>query len=306
MARPAVVTCAVCAGAGAIAPATAGRYPPAPVKPLPPFVVPLVTSALIGPMVGCRFIPRVGPAPAAVANSRRLANEGLAAADRQQYDEAEALLDRAVKSCPADVEARRHYAEVLWERGERLAAVQQITTALGQSPGDADLCVVGARMYTEMGLLEDADRLAREAARTAPQMAAAWRVRGQVALARGNDREALAAFHRGLALAPDDRPLLLDTAEVYRRLGQPRRVLSTLAILGETYGADRVPPEVLVLEGAAQESLGRTADAVASYRRALDAAGTEGSPQAAARLAALLTPPSSAVAASPDPATTRR
>ena len=263
----------------------------------------LLAGLLVGAsaLSGCRLLPRTGPAPAELAQARRLANEGLAAADRNELDQAQRLLDRAVRSCPADVEARQHYAEVLWERGERLAAVDQIAAALRYSPSDPELCVVAARMYTEIGLLDDAERLAAEATRLDTGSAAAWRVHGQVALARGQDREALADFHRGLALAPDDRGLLLDTATVYRRLDRPQRVLATLAILGETYGADRVPADVLVMEGLAQESLGRTADAIASYRRAVE---TNGSAEGVERLAALTVP--AAVAASPAAAEPRR
>jgi cytochrome c-type biogenesis protein CcmH/NrfG len=38
----------------------------------------------------------------------------------------------------------------------------------------------------------------------APGSAAAWHLPGQVALARGRAEEALADFHRGLAIDPDD------------------------------------------------------------------------------------------------------
>jgi hypothetical protein len=122
----------------------------------------------------------------------------------------------------------------------------------------------------------------------APGSAAAWHLRGQVALARGRADEALADFHRALAIAPDDRDVLLDTAEVYRRLGRPQRCLATLAILGETYGPNQTPPHVLTLEGIAQEALGRPLDALASYRQAVARGGS--TPDLEARMAALAAP----------------
>jgi type IV pilus assembly protein PilF len=140
-------------------------------------------------------------------------------------------------------------------------------------------------MYMELGLLEDADRLARDAVRMAPRSADAWRLRGQVAMARGQADQALADFHRALALAPEDRETLRDTADAYRRLGRPQRALATLAILGEQYGPSQTPADVLLLEGMAQEALGRTTDALDSYRRAV--AKGNAPPEAAARLAAL-------------------
>lgn len=234
---------------------------------------------------GCRLIPRSGPVPQEVADARRLCNEGLSAADRKDLLRAEGLLEQAVKNCPTDVDARRHYADVLWQRGERMAAVTQIAEALRLSPGDVGLCIDGGRMYMELGLLDDADRLSREAVRVAPRSEKAWRLHGQVALARGRPEESLADFHRALSISPDDRDLILDTAEVYRRLGRPQRALATLAILGETYAPNQTPSQVLALEGMAHEALDRPTDAIESYRQAVSR-GLQSS-DIAARLAKL-------------------
>jgi tetratricopeptide (TPR) repeat protein len=246
-------------------------------------IVTAALSVVVGS--GCRLIPRSGPVPQEVADARRLCNEGLSAADRKDLLRAEGLLEQAVKNCPTDVDARRHYADVLWQRGERMAAVTQIAEALRLSPGDTSLCIDGGRMYMELGLLDDADRLSREAVRVAPRSEKAWRLHGQVALARGRPEEALADYHRGLAIAPDDRELILDTAEIYRRLGRPQRALATLAILGESYPPNQTPPQVLALEGMAQEALDRPTDAIESYRQAV-ARGLE-SQDIAGRLAKL-------------------
>lgn len=246
-----------------------------------------IIVATLGP--GCRLVPRNGPVPQDLAVARRLSNEGLSAADRNDLGHAESLLERAVKSCPTDVDARRHYADVLWRRGERMEAVAQISQALRLSPGELTLCLDGGRMYLELGLLDDADRLAAEAVAAAPGSAAAWRLHGQAALARGRAEEALADFHRALAIQPDDRDVLLDAADTYRRLGRPQRCLATLAILGETYGPNQAPPHVLALEGMAQEALGRPLDALESYRQAVARGGR--TPEIEARMAALATQP---------------
>lgn len=245
-------------------------------------------TALLGGAAGCRLVRGLNPVPEEQAAARRLCNQGLCAADQEDLIRAETLLERAVKSCPTDVDARRHYADVLWKRGAKVEAVAQINKALELSPGDVDLSIQGGRMYMDLGLLDDADRLSNEAVLNAPQSAEAWHLHGQVALARGRPDEALGDFHRALAAAPDDRAVLRDTAEVYRRLDRPQRALATLAILGETYGPNQIPPEVLVMEGMAQEALGRRDDALASYRRAIQRG--DASPQTAARIAALADP----------------
>jgi tetratricopeptide (TPR) repeat protein len=230
-------------------------------------------------------MPRRDAAPEEVTAARRLCNQGLSAADQQDLARAEGLLERAVRSCPTDIDARRHYADVLWQRGEKVQAVAQIAKAIELSPGDAALCIAAGRMYLDLGLLDDADRLSAEAVRIAPQSAEAWHLHGQAAMARGRPEEALGDFHRALAVAPDDRGVLFDTAEVYRRLDRPQRALATLAVLGETYGPNEVPASLLALEGMAQEALGRTDDARESYRQAI--ARGERSPEIAARMAAL-------------------
>jgi tetratricopeptide (TPR) repeat protein len=234
---------------------------------------------------GCRLVQRRGPVPADLAEARRLSNEGLSAADRSDLVRAEGLLERAVKSCPADVDARRNYAEVLWKRGERTEAVRQIDEALRLSPLDSGICVEGGEMHLEQGRLDDADRLAREAVRLAPRSASAWHLRGRVSLARGEAEPALADFHRALAIDGDDRGVLIDTAEAYRRLDRPQRALATLAILGETYGPDQTPADVMVLEGLALEALSRPEEAMETYRRAIAKGGAPA--DAATRLAAL-------------------
>ena len=240
-------------------------------------------SLLVAAGSGCRFIPRAGPAPNDLAEARRLCNAGLSAADQKDLMRAEGLLERAVKQCPTDIDARQHYADVLWKRGERMDAVKQIAEAMQIAPDDVGLCIDGGRMYMELGLLDDADRLARQAVSGAPRSAEAWRLHGQVSLARGKAEESLADFHRALAIAPDDRDILLETAEVYRRLDRPQRALATLAILGETYGPNQTPANVLEMEGMAQEALGRRADAIESYRQAI----AKGGASAGARLASL-------------------
>jgi len=245
----------------------------------------VVSAAVLAVVAGCRLVNRSGPVAPELADSRRLCNEGLTAADRDDLVRAEALLAEAVKSCPDDVDARRHYADVLWRRGERMEAVRSLQAALDLSPADASLCVEGGRMYLELGLLNDAESLAAEAVRLAPRSADSWRLHGAVAMARGQFDAAVADFHRALAIAGDDPDLLADTARAYLALGKPRRVLATLAILAEQRGADGLSGDLLAVEARAQESLGRPAEAADAWRRAI--AKGNAPPEAAARLAAL-------------------
>jgi len=252
------------------------RRPVAPVRAgrtaLPGLAV-AILPLLVVVAGGCRLVQSSGATPRRLAEARRLSNEGLVAVEQRDYAGAETLLSEAVKRCPTDVDARRHYAAVLWQRGERQAARSQIDEALRIAPDDEETCLAGGRMALESGSLDDAERLSNEALRAAPRSASAWHLHGQVALARGRHEAALADFHHGLALAPDDRGLLMDTAETYRHLGRPQRALATLARLSDAYGPASTPGLVLSLEGMAQEALGRPDEARESYRTALARGG---------------------------------
>jgi len=273
-------------GASAPPPNISGAAAESPGRPAALVAVRLGLVVLVALAAGgCRLVNRHSPATQQLAEARRLSNEGLSAADNQDLAGAESLLFQAVKRCPTDVDARRHYASVLWQRGERMEAVAQINEGLKLSPDDVALCLSGGRMTLELGLLDDADRLAAAALRAAPQSAESWHLRGQVALARGQAEAALADFHRGLSIVPEDRGLLLDTAEVYRRLGRPQRALATLSVLAESCGPQQTPGLVFALEGMAQEALLRFDDARESYRAALARGGAPA--DTAARLAHL-------------------
>lgn len=243
------------------------------------------TIIVAASMPGCRFVPRRGPVAPELAAARRLSNEGLSALDRGDRDRAEALLAEAVSRCPVDVDARRHYADVLWKQGRRTEAVGQIAEALELSPDDAGLCVTGGWMYLELGLLADTERLADRAVQLAPQSAEAWHLRGRLAMSRGQFADAVGDFHRGLASAPTHHGLLADAAEAYLQLDRPRRALATLAVLAEGYGPGALPTNIVMMEAAAHEALGRVDEAVAGYREVL--ARGDAPPTAAARLAAL-------------------
>lgn len=263
----------------------------------------MVALVLMAACPGCRLVRSRGPVPPELAATRRLCNEGLSAVDQRDLIRAEGLFEKAVKNCPLDVDARRLYADVLWKRGQRMEALSQVSRALQLSPEDVGLAIDGGRMYLELGLFDDVERLSGTAIRLAPRSVDAWHLRGQLALARGQAEVALADLHKALAIAPDDRDVLLDTAEAYRRLDRPQRALATLAILGESYGPNQVPGRVLLLEGIAQESLGREADAAESYRRAV--ARGDAPPEASTRLAALAARSGVQVAEAPDAAPRR-
>jgi tetratricopeptide (TPR) repeat protein len=246
-----------------------------------------VAAALVGLQClctgGCQMFRHQGPVSKSVAESRQLSQRGLGAMERGDVDAAEKLLGDAVKACPTDIDARRQYAEALWQSGQRDRALAQIEQCLSQSPDDTSLMVRAGEMQLSLGSLDKALHFADQSLDIDPHEPRAWALRAHVEQNAGQFEQALADFHRALEFNHDDRQLLFETAELYRQLNRPQRALSTLTCLCETYAPGEEPQQVLYLQGLSLSALGRNDDAVDAFALALDHGPT--TPELLARLA---------------------
>jgi tetratricopeptide (TPR) repeat protein len=230
----------------------------------------LILLAALLPAIpaGCHFAGWEGISPSLV-DSRKLSRQGVTAMERGQQQEAETLLARAVHACPSDTEARRNYAEVLWQRGAQKEAILQMEAAAKTAGEDAAFQVRLAEMYLVAGRVEQATQSSGRALELDPKSATAWAVRGGVMQAAGQPQQALAAYHRALGYDPHDRKILFETAELHRRFEQPDRALQILQTLGDSYTPGEEPQDVLYLTGAAYLALGRYDEAVESMHTAV-------------------------------------
>ncbi len=224
-----------------------------------------VVAAVLLP--GCRMPGSEGPVSKSLATCRQLSQQGISAAERGESAEAEQLLSKAVKSCPIDPEARRHYGETLWQRGAQLKAITQLEEATRLAGDDAMLRVRLGQMYLATDQIDRARRSAEQAIDLNPKLSDAWAIRGRVMCADGKFDRALADYHRALGYAPNSSEILLETAELYRRTGQPQRALESLQSLADTYPPGEEPPGVLHLTGLAFEALGRRESGADAFYR---------------------------------------
>jgi tetratricopeptide (TPR) repeat protein len=188
--------------------------------------------------------------------------------ERGQWDRAETILSQAVRACPDNPDARRGYAEALWNRGGQQDAISQLGQALRSHPEEATLHVRMAEMRLATGSVDAAEESAARAIRLGPKLAQGWAVYGRVLHARQRPQEALASFQRALALAPSDREAPLHIAQLYFELGQPQRALATLHGLADQYAPGEEPHQVLYQQGLAYLALARYEDAVESLTAA--------------------------------------
>src|SRR5207248_4623999 len=101
-----------------------------------------------------------------------------------------------------------------------------------------------------------------------PRSAAAWLLQARLAIHRGASQEALAAYHRVLALEPSHREALLEEAQLHWSLSvgetdgpQLQRALMTVQSLLDTYSPGEEPASALLLAGRIHSRLGRYEDA---------------------------------------------
>ena len=225
---------------------------------------------LAAAQAGCHFRRWDGPVPRSLVVSRQLSQQGQTALERRNWERAEQLLAQAVKTFPQDAEARRHYAEALWQRGKRGEALDEMRVAMRLAPDDPQLLARAAEMRLAGGDGAEAGRLIERALDVDPKNPRVWALRGKRFEQTGDVRAALADYQRALGYRPDDRDVLLSVAEAYRRLNEPQRALASLHCLAETYPPGEEPPQIHYLTGLAYSGLGRFADAVDSFSAARD------------------------------------
>lgn len=212
-------------------------------------------------LAGCHLPHRDGPISKSLVTSRQLSRQGLKAMERGRWDQAESLLAKAVRECPDDPEAHRHYAEALWEKGSRAPALEHLNKAARLSYENAGLQVQMAEMHLAMGQLAEAEQAIDRALKIDPHLQRAWLVRGRILRAEGRLADAQAALHRSLHYAPEDPDTLFDLAEIYREADEPERALAVLQSLSGTYSPGEEPQQVLYLTGLAYSALGRYEEA---------------------------------------------
>ncbi len=194
--------------------------------------------------------------------ARRLADGGFA-------DVALALYDAVLREDPARVAALLGKARILSARDDARGAVPLLEKALAEAgPGDGEIPFLLGEAYYASHREEEGRRMIERALpllRSSAPLTILRESRVAVCLARlGRGNEARAIFERLVALAPESRDLLLDYAGVLVVLGarrEARRVLDQARLRGAE------ARRVLELDGQLKLIEGRAEEALEAYRR---------------------------------------
>ncbi len=217
---------------------------------------------------GCRWNCLSDAVPESVALGRTLDREGLAAAERGDWEAAEEKFRLAIESNPEDSVARLHHANALWQHGERTAARNQVAEAARLAPKDPQIRVRWAEMLLASGKLGAAAAQAEQALELDPRLSCAWSLRGEIRFQQGEAQAALSDYYRALRLTPGDPPTLRRLCTAYQHLGQPHMALAALQDAGEQYPPGNEPPDLLVCLGEAYLAVDRTRDALETLAQA--------------------------------------
>lgn len=228
----------------------------------------LLLIALIG-SIGCRAIGRMSESRQSIS-ARRLSRAGMEAMREGQWNTAEDLFTSALEVSVADDRAHRGLAESLWQRQERDAAVKHMEQAVRLSAGDPKLIQRLGRMYLEVGRLDDADRQSMLALEADRHSAEVWALRGDCLATRNRPKDALAAYHRALALQPEFPSVQLQAAEIYREQERYDRLLATLERLQDSRGDESELARVQLLKGIAMRQLGNSDEAYRCFASAIE------------------------------------
>ena len=226
-------------------------------------VVRVLFSAGVLLCCGCSLWSKArGPVPQDVADCRKLSQRAVGALHRGDIATAESLAQRAVQTNPHDAQAHQNYSEALWRSGQREAAIVQAQEAQKLLPDDPLVTVRLGEQYQEQGRSQEAAELASQAIDICPNCGSGWALRARARASLGQLNDSLPDFQQALRYQPNDQKLLLELAELHRRMNRPERALATLGSLRETYPAGEEPPQLLVLEADAFAALKRWPESI--------------------------------------------
>lgn len=196
--------------------------------------------------------------------------QGVDALEHRRLEDAERYCSQAVRACPDDPQARRYYADVLWEQGRPKEALAQIDAALHNAPDDIEARLRSAEMRVITrdydGALDDV----RKVIDIDPKSGPAWAMKGRILREQGELQAALAATQRSLTYEPRRRDVLRQSADIYAALNQPSKALCALQALSDTYAPGEEPQDLFVAQGFAYAALDRKIDAAQSFRVACE------------------------------------
>lgn len=162
------------------------------------------------------------------AHRQALSRSAQAAADRQDWPQARAMVDHLVAAAPASAEARQQRGRVLLAQGDPRAAMAEFQDALALDDAYAAALVGLGLAETRLGMLQQAVEHLEQAIELDPKRGEAHLARAQALEAFGRGREALASYYRALEFEPGNADAMIRVAALQVDGGHPEQALARL------------------------------------------------------------------------------
>ena len=143
-------------------------------------------------------------------------------------DQADLLLNEAVRQRPDDIETRRHLAEAMWDCGRQQDAIAEYRELVEGHPGDARLHQRLAVMSWAIGQRELAAQSADRALRLDPMAVEALLVKARSEAARREFDSAVAWYIRLSRAAPDLIDAKVELAAIHVERGHSHQACTLL------------------------------------------------------------------------------
>jgi tetratricopeptide (TPR) repeat protein len=137
--------------------------------------------------------------PTDVAAIRMLAEVG---ARLRHYDDAEALLARALELAPSFMPARHNYAALLFRQNKADRALAEVDELLKGDPLNPSYRILRAACFSQINEYAKAERAYEDALKDFPDQPKSWMSLGHVRKTLGKQSEGIDAYRRAIALLP--------------------------------------------------------------------------------------------------------
>lgn len=152
-----------------------------------------------------------------------LCNRAREARDRGNSDQANQLINEALRQKPTDFETRRQLAEVLWNNGRRDEAVAEYGALYAQQPKDAKLASRLAMMQWEANQHSTAANTALAVLNLDPLSKDAWLIKARNEVEQGRLDDALVSYMRLSQVSPDDLTAMIELGDLHLKRGNADR-----------------------------------------------------------------------------------
>lgn len=193
-----------------------------------------------------------------------MVKEGENQYEKGRVDRARVCFEIALEHNPAHARAHNNLGVILWESGDLMAALEHFQQAFHENPFDRDIVFNSFNALIAAGFLEDArdlmrlhiqqnpfndeawemydevsamlSRIAWKGEELSPEVEEVYASMGKKLMKSGDLYGAAEAFHRALAINPDNKKALKRLARVHRNLGHTEEALSLYEELIKRHG----------------------------------------------------------------------